>query len=124
MPPRTNLTKNIAPGTGEHVEKEKVSGWERSKISSQEKRVLKNLGLFNKELMQMSGDESTPRPTSGFRVTFVDFLIRGLSVPVHEFLRGLLFVYEIQLHQLTPNSLFHISIFITLCEGFLGIHPH
>ncbi|KAK1680258.1 hypothetical protein QYE76_041106 [Lolium multiflorum] len=55
---------------------------------------------------------------------FVDFLVRGLVVPVHEFLRGLLFIYGIQLHQLTPNSLLHISIFITLCECFLGIHPH
>jgi hypothetical protein len=78
--------------------------------------MLKNLGLFNKEAMQIPGEESTPRPPAGFRVTFVDFPIRGLSVPVHEFLRGLLFIYGIQLHQLTPNSLLHISIFITLCE--------
>jgi hypothetical protein len=124
MPPRTKLTRNVAPDTGERVEKEKISGWERSKISSQDKRMLKNLGLFNKEAMQMPGDESTPRRPSGFQVTFVDFLVHGLSIPMHEFLRGLLFFYGIQLHQLTPNSLIHISIFITLCECFLGIHPH
>ncbi|KAM0908070.1 hypothetical protein ACQ4PT_015702 [Festuca glaucescens] len=82
------------------------------------------MGLFNKKAMKMPGDESSPHPPFGFRVTFVDFLIRGFSIPVHEFLRGLLFIYEIQLHQLTPNSLLHISIFITLCECFLGIHPH
>ena len=29
-----------------------------------------------------------------------------------------------QLHQLTPNSILHIACFITLCECFLGIHPH
>ena len=124
MPPRTKLCKNRAPGTGERVEKNKISGWERSKISSQDTRLLKKLGLFKKEAMRMPGDESSPHPPSGFRVTFVDFLIRGFSVPVHEFLRGLLFIYGIQLHQLTPNSLLHISIFITLCECFLGIHPH
>ncbi|KAK1694232.1 hypothetical protein QYE76_010929 [Lolium multiflorum] len=28
------------------------------------------------------------------------------------------------LHQLTPNSILHISLFITLCECFLGTHPH
>jgi hypothetical protein len=95
MPPRTKLCKNIALGTGDRVEKERVSRWERSKISSQDKRMLKNLGLFNKEAMKMPGDESTPRPPSGFRLTFVDFLIRGLSIPVHEFLRGFLFVYGI-----------------------------
>jgi hypothetical protein len=57
-------------------------------------------------------------------VMFFDFLLRGLSVPVHEFLRGLLFVYGVQLHQLTPNLILHIACFITLCESFLGIEPH
>jgi hypothetical protein len=35
-----------------------------------------------------------------------------------------MFVYGVQLHQLTPNSLLHIACFITLCEAFLGIDPH
>jgi hypothetical protein len=52
------------------------------------------------------------------------FLLHGLSLPAHEFLRGLLFVYGVQLHQLTPNSILHIAYFITLCEAFLGINPH
>jgi hypothetical protein len=30
----------------------------------------------------------------------------------------------VELHQLTPNSIFHIACFITLCEAFLGISPH
>jgi hypothetical protein len=55
---------------------------------------------------------------------FLAFLFRGLSLPAHEFLCGLLFVYDVQLHQLTPNSLLHIACFITLCEAFLGIDPH
>jgi hypothetical protein len=55
---------------------------------------------------------------------FLAFLLRGLSLPAHEFLRGLLFVYGVQLHQLTLNSLLHITCFITLCESFLGIDPH
>jgi hypothetical protein len=55
---------------------------------------------------------------------FLAFLLRGLSLPAHEFLRGLLFVYGVQLHQLTPNSVLHIACFITLCESFLRIDPH
>jgi hypothetical protein len=39
-------------------------------------------------------------------------------------LRGLLFVYGVQLHQLTPNSILHIARFVTLCESFLGVEPH
>ena len=125
MPPRTKRTKNIAASASARAEKNKVSGWERSKFTSQDHRKLKKVGLLtNDEAMQIPGDEAIPNPPEGFRVIFADFLIRGLSLPVHEFLRGLLFVYGIQLYQLTPNSILHISIFITLCECFLGVHPH
>jgi hypothetical protein len=68
--------------------------------------------------------ERIPKPPSGYRVMFLAFLLRGLSFPAHKFLRGLLFVYGVQLHQLTPNSILHITCFITLCESFLGIEPH
>jgi hypothetical protein len=65
-----------------------------------------------------------PKPLSGYRVIFFAFLLRGLSFPAHEFLHGLLFIYGVQLHQLTPNSILHITCFVTLCESFLGIKPH
>jgi hypothetical protein len=68
--------------------------------------------------------EWIPKAKSGFRVMFLAFLLCGLSLPAHEFLRGLLYVYGVQLHQLTPNSILHIACFITLCESFLGIEPH
>jgi hypothetical protein len=68
--------------------------------------------------------EHIPKPPSGYRVMFLAFLLCGLSFPAHEFLRGLLFVYGVQLHQLTPNSILHIACFVTLCESFLGIKPH
>jgi hypothetical protein len=70
------------------------------------------------------GDKVVPTPPAGYRVMFLAFLFHGLSLPAHEFLCGLLFVYGVQLHQLTPNSLLHIAYFITLCEAFLGIDPH
>ncbi|KAK1610985.1 hypothetical protein QYE76_034658 [Lolium multiflorum] len=98
--------------------------WERSKISNQDVNTLKRLGLMKKEnAIRFPSEESYPNPPMEYRVSFVDHLIRGLSAPIHDFLRGLLFVYGIQL-QLTPNSILHISIFITLCECFLGIPPN
>jgi hypothetical protein len=36
--------------------------------------------------------ERIPKPPSGYRVMFLAFLLCGLSLPAHEFLRGLLFV--------------------------------
>ncbi|KAK1646648.1 hypothetical protein QYE76_064453 [Lolium multiflorum] len=99
--------------------------WERSKISTQDINLLKKLGINKKpKALCFPSEESYPTPPMGYRVSFVDHLIRGLSAPIHPFLRGLLFVYGLQLHHLTPNSILHISIFITLCEAFLGVQPN
>ncbi|KAK1695528.1 hypothetical protein QYE76_012225 [Lolium multiflorum] len=99
--------------------------WERSKISTQDVNLLKKLGISKKpKALCFPSEESYPTPPMGYRVSFVDHLIRGLSAPIHPFLRGLLFVYGLQLHHLTPNSILHISIFITLCEAFLGVQPN
>jgi hypothetical protein len=35
-----------------------------------------------------------------------------------------MFSYGIELWQLTPNSILHLTIFITVCEAFLCIDPH
>jgi hypothetical protein len=80
--------------------------------------------LVGGEQVVFPSTERIPKPPSGYRVMFLAFLLRGLSLPAHEFLRWLLFVYGVQLHQLTPNSILHIVCFITLCESFLGVKPH
>ncbi|KAK1665041.1 hypothetical protein QYE76_053200 [Lolium multiflorum] len=99
--------------------------WERSKITNQDLNLLKKLGISKKpKAVCFPSEESYPTPPMGYRVSFVDHLIRGLSAPIHPFLRGLLYVYGLQLHHLTPNSILHISIFITLCEAFLGVQPN
>ncbi|KAK1680682.1 hypothetical protein QYE76_041530 [Lolium multiflorum] len=96
MPPRAKLTKHTAPNTDAAMEDVEISGWERSKLSNQDKKSLKKLGLMKKkDSLIFPGDESAPNPPIGYR-----------------------------LHQLTPNSILHISLFITLCECFLGTHPH
>jgi hypothetical protein len=55
-----------------------------------------------------------PMPPSGYWVMFLAFLLHGPSLPAHEFFYGLLFVYGMQLHQLTPNSILHIACFMAL----------
>jgi hypothetical protein len=66
----------------------------------------------------------TPTLPAGFQVMFMAFILQGLSFPAHDFLRGLLFAYGVQLHDLNPNTILHIASFIMLCECFLGIEPH
>jgi hypothetical protein len=96
-----------------------------SAIAKKEVEKARTDGLISSnDSVKFPSTERIPQPPSGYRVMFLAFLLRGLSLPAHEFLRGLLFVYGVQLHQLTTNSILHIACFMTLCESFLGIEPH
>lgn len=69
--------------------------------------------------------ESFPTPANGNElVVFADYFRRGFGLPAHPFLRKLLGYYQIRLIHLHPNSILHLSVFIHLCEAFLGILPH
>ncbi|KAK1653509.1 hypothetical protein QYE76_071314 [Lolium multiflorum] len=98
--------------------------WNASTISNRDVNKLHSLGFISASGndIRLPGVVSRPSPPKGFTVMFVAFLFHGLSLPAHEFLRSLLFFYGIQLWQLTPNSILHLSIFITVCEAFLGPH--
>jgi hypothetical protein len=100
--------------------------WSASTISKREENKMRSLGLISSTESDFAhpGSASRPRPPKGFTVMFAAFLYRGVSLPANEFLRSLLFFYGIRLWHLTPNSILHFSIFITLCEAFLGIDPH
>jgi hypothetical protein len=45
-------------------------------------------------------------------VIYIPFLIRGLAL------------YHLNLTHLNPNSILQVSVFVHLCEAFLGILPH
>ena len=68
--------------------------------------------------------EDRPYENTGEIVAFAPYFERGLGLPCSVFFSGLLHYYRIQLHHLTPNSFVHISIFVHMCEVFLGIEPH
>jgi hypothetical protein len=57
-------------------------------------------------------------------VSFVSFHERGFGVPASRFMRAILYNYEVELHNLSPNSISQAAIFVALCEGYLGIAPH
>ena len=66
-----------------------------------------------------TGDEQ-PRTRAGEFVMFTIFLDRGFALSSSEFFRRFLAFYGIQVHDLTPNSILHISCFVTLCDAFLS----
>lgn len=104
----------------------KKGDWMPSTVTTSELEALVANGLLPpRDLCTWSAPcadtELSPLPDTNERVVTIPFFERGLGLPAHDFLHGLLHHYGMQLHHLTPNSLLHISCFITLCEAFLGI---
>ena len=65
-----------------------------------------------------------PAPGPHERVVFVAHFVRGLGFPLNPFVRGLMFYYGLDFHDLAPNFILNISVFIVVCEAFLRIKPH
>jgi hypothetical protein len=57
-------------------------------------------------------------------MSFVSFHERGFGVPAGRFMRAILHVYGVELHNLSPNSISQATIFAAICEGYLGIDSH
>ena len=119
--------KKSSKGKGVAAEPTREEGWVASKCSESDLETLVSAGLLpEKSVIQWCPALSEDRPyeNTGEIVTFTPYFERGLGFPCSFFFSRLLRYYRIQLHHLTPNSFVHISIFVHLCEAFLGIEPH
>jgi hypothetical protein len=64
---------------------------------------------------------AAPSPPPGYVVSFVSFHEWGFGVLASRFMRAILHVYGVELHNLSPNSILQAAIFAAVCEGYLGI---
>lgn len=65
-----------------------------------------------------------PTPEPNESVVFISHFLRGLGFSLDPFVRGLMFYYGLDFHDLAPDSILHISSFIVVCEAFLRITLH
>jgi hypothetical protein len=102
--------------------------WTRSNVSREQLFHLVEAGqlppLTEAVEWIVPADESVPRPSSEYVVSFVVFHERGFSIPTVRFICGVLFAYGLQLQHLNPNSIQQMVAFEAMCEGFLGIDAH
>ena len=119
--------KKANKGKGAAAEPTHEEGWNTTKCSESDLETLVSAGLLaHKSVIPLrpAFGEDRPYENTGEIVSFLLYLERGLGLPCSAFFSGLLSYYKIQLHHLTPNFFVHISIFVHLCEAFLGIEPH
>ena len=105
----------------------RTGDWKGSNIAMKTLISLQKEGQISQapgSFRKPSKNEEFPSPQGLERVVFADHFPRGFSFPLHPFFLSLIHIYGIQLHDLPPNAIQHISCFIVLCECFLGIHPH
>jgi hypothetical protein len=74
-----------------------IGRWVQTKVGDKELSQTEKMGLLKNTPAESlaAGPEIIPWPPRRFRVIFIAFLLRGLSLPPHPFLRGLLFAYGI-----------------------------
>jgi hypothetical protein len=101
--------------------------WTKSTSTESSIRKLIDGGLLPDAAIRgwrSSIDESFLDPCPGELIVFEDFYWCRFGTRCHPFLCKLLDYYKVSLCSLHPNSILSISIFINLCEAYLGIHPH
>jgi hypothetical protein len=71
-----------------------ATSWVPSKFKQKDLEKAQAGGLISSDnQVVFPSTDRIPKSPSGFRVMFFEFLLHGLSLPAHEFLCELLFVY-------------------------------
>jgi hypothetical protein len=89
--------------------------FEKSTASEADVPMVMKLGYFReaeKKLIRFAGEETTPEPKNDEVVVFKSFFKAGLRFPLNEMIGEVLDDYEIYFHQLTPNAIVRLSVFI------------
>ena len=70
-------------------------------------------------IMRAGGENNVPLPEADEVVVFRGFMKAGLRFPLDKMLGGVLKTFEIYLHQLTPEAINKVGIFICVTPKFL-----
>jgi hypothetical protein len=106
----------------------------KSTVSEADMPMMTKLGYFGeaeKKLIRFGGEETIPKLENDEVVVFKSFFKVGLRFPLHRMIADVLENFEIYLHQLNPNAIVRLSIFIwalrsqgvePLAEAFCQVH--
>jgi hypothetical protein len=106
----------------------------KSTVSEADMAMMKKLGYFretDKGLIRFGGEDTIPKPENDEVVVFKSFFKAGLRFPLHGLIADVLENFEIYLHQLTPNAIVRLSVYIwalrsqgvePLAEAFCRVH--
>jgi hypothetical protein len=100
--------------------------FEKSTVSEADVPMMMKMGYFGetkKKLIRCAREETTPEPKNDKVVVFKSFFRAGLQFPLNEMIGEVLDNYDIYLHQLTPNAIVRLSVFIWALQS-QGMDPN
>ena len=77
------------------------------------------LGYFGGGVARAPGTEEVPEP-EGELVVFEAFFAAGLRLPAHRFVGEVLRMFNVQIHQLTPNAVVALSKYVWATTSYGG----
>ena len=100
--------------------------WIASSVTEEDIKKLREARYLTAEIAHRlpAHGQVIPTPEPNESVVFVSHFLQGLDFSLDPFVRGLMFYYGLDFHDLAPDSILHISSFIVVCEAFLRITPH
>jgi hypothetical protein len=118
----------LSPSKPSHIE------FGKSTVSEEDLVMMKKLGYFGEDeskLIRFASEEVIPEPKEDEVVVFKSFFRAGLRFPLYDIIGEVLKRFEIYLHQLTPNAIVRLSVYIWAlrsqgksanAEGFRRVH--
>jgi hypothetical protein len=89
--------------------------FEKSTVSKDDVPMMMKLSYFGEaesKFVRFAGVETTPAPKNDEVVVFKSFLRAGLRFPLNKMIGEVLKNFEIYLHQLAPNVIVRLNVFI------------
>jgi hypothetical protein len=97
----------------------------KSTVSEADMTMMTKLGYFkeaDKGLVHFGGEETIPKPKNDEVVVFKSFFKAGLRFPLHGMIAEVLEKFGIYFHQLTPNAIVRLSVYIWALRS-QGVEP-
>ena len=114
---KASAVSRAASASAAAAARKRTGDWKGSNIAMKTLISLQKEGQISQSpnsFRKPSKEEEVPSPNGLERVVFADHFPRGFSFPLHPFFLGLLHIYGIQIHDLPPNAIQHMSCFIVL----------
>jgi hypothetical protein len=110
----------LSPAKPSHLE------FGRSTVMADDMVIMKKLGYFGEaesKLVHFAGEEVVLEPKDDEVVVFKSFFRAGLRFPLYDIIGEVLKNFEIYLHQLTPNVIVRLSVYIWVLRS-QGMSPN